>query len=215
MTHTFITKNRVQGFDNPLIVPITPTAGSTVLVLSLVTDGGVARIGGTPTYHGTNMTFICGAQAGETCVEMWYILNPDVGAFSISIPNTQPEELWAVPVVFKAQAGYASELDVSNAADGLGVNPSLSVTTTVDGDAIVNGMGSGYFNIPTANSDILLYSVDDGTHSDNHQYALDAVAGPRTLSWTQSGDDWCMAVVAFKEVSTGPTGHPWYYERKQ
>ena len=203
--HTFDTKNRVTGTSNPLVVPITPTTGATVLVLGIVCDGAISRIGGTPTYNGDDMTYITGANAIETNVEMWYILNPDIGTYNVSIPNTQPEDLWAVVSVFKASSGYTSELDVSNSDDAVGANPSVTVTTTEDGDVIVDVMGSGHYEIPTDNSDILLYSAAVASHCDNHQYALDETAGERTLSWTQTGDDWCMAVAAFKLVSTSET----------
>jgi hypothetical protein len=207
MAHTFDAKNRVTGTANPLLVSHTCGSGATLLVLSLVVKGNVVRTGGAPSYNGATMSVVESLViATETNCEMWYLVNPSIGTYNVSIPNSGGLTLYAITSSYKAQAGYTSALDVSNSNTGVSANPSLSVTTTVGGDVIVDTLGDGYNNKPTANNQTLLYSTDDGLYSDNAQYALQANAGLITFTWTVASDDWCMIVGAFKEVTVGGPG---------
>jgi len=202
MVHTFDAKNRVTGTANPLLVSHTCGSGATLLVLSLVVKGNVARAGGAPSYNGVAMTQVQTTKiATETNCEMWYLVNPSIGTYNVSIPNTNAWNLYAITSSYKAQAGYTSALDVSNSATGTTANPSLSVTTTVNGDVVVDTLGDGYNTPPTANNRTKLYSIDDGLYSDSAQYALQASLGLITFTWTVAADDWCMIVGAFKEVA--------------
>jgi len=204
MAHTFDAKNRVTGTANPLLVPHTCGAGATLLVLSLVVKAAVARTGGAPSYNGAAMTQVETTKiATETNCEMWYLVNPSIGTYNVSIPNAGALTLYAITSSYKAQSGYTSALDVSNSNTGVSANPSLSVTTTVGGDVIVDTLGDGYNSKPTAYNQTLLYSTDDGLYSDNAQYALQVSAGLITFTWTVASDDWCMIVGAFKELVGG------------
>jgi hypothetical protein len=207
MAHTFDAKNRVTGTAKPLLVPHTCGAGATLLVLSLVVKDAVARTGGAPSYNGAAMTQVETTKiATETNCEMWYLLNPSIGTYNVSIPNNLGLTLYAITSSYKAQSGYTSALDVSNGERSVTANPSLSVTTTVNGDVIVDILGDGYSSKPTAYNRTLLYSTDDGQYSDNAQYALQASLGAITFTWTVAADDWCMIVGAFKEVAAGGPG---------
>lgn len=215
MTHSFVTKNRDTGSANPETVSITPGAGATVLVLGIVTEGISQRTGGTPTFDGNNLTHIGSQIQLETNVELWYLIDPSAGINNVSVPNTSSNVLYLVASVYKASAGNATEYDTFNSANNTSANPSIALTTGGDGCAIVQVLGDGYVSIPSSNNKTLLYSVDNGSYSDNHQYELQAVAGETTFTWTCGSSNWCTVIGSFKEVSAGPTGHPWYYERKQ
>jgi hypothetical protein len=204
MTHTFDAKKRVTGTANPLLVSHTCGSGATLLVLSLVVKADAPRTGGAPSYNGVAMTQVMWTMiATETNCEMWYLVNPSIGTYNVSIPNSGGLTLYAITSSYKAQAGYTSAFDVANgdAPELPSANPSISVTTTVNGDVVVDTLGDGYNNKPTANNQTLLYSTDDGLYSDNAQYALQANAGLITFTWTVASDDWCMIVGAFKEVA--------------
>jgi len=206
MTHTYDTKNRVASTSNPVNVPITPTSGATLLVLGMQIHETTARAGGAPTFNGEALSQIGSVEtAAETNCEMWYLLNPSIGTYNIVIPNTNTREVRAVGSVYKAQGGYASELDVYDGIDLVRDNPSLTVVTTGDGCVLVDVMGNGQLNPPSANTHTLLYKVDNGSDSDNHQYGLQTSAGEITLGWTESLDDWCMILAGFKEVLAGAT----------
>lgn len=200
--HTFDTKNRATGDSNPLTVSVTPTSGATLLVLTIVTYFSTARTGGAPTFNGVALTQVGTVEAAEeTNVEMWYLANPSIGTYNVSIPNTNTRIMYVVASVYKASTGFTSKFDVVNQSNNTTANPSLSVTPTVNGAVIVDVMGSGYGDAPTGNSDVVLYSVDSGSYSDNHQYELQATAGLTSHWWTVAADDWCMIVAAFKLVA--------------
>jgi len=205
--HSIDTKLQFNGATNPLTSNYTCGSGTTLLVVAIVAGGasGVeARTGGVPTYNGVEMTEVYAGikySTPETAVDMYYLLNPPTGsAYQISVPNTRPNDLYCVASSYKAQSGYTSAFDVKHSATGLSANPTDSVTTTVNGDVIVQVCGDGYANKPSAYSHTLLYSTDNGSYSDNHQYALQASYGVITLSWTCSSDEWAIITGAWKEV---------------
>ncbi len=205
--HTFDTKLRITGATSPVAANYTAAAGSTVLVLGIVTGGNVARAGGAPTYNGVALTQADStrqaAASPETIVELWYLLNPPTGsALSISIPNTGTKSLFAEASTFKAQTGYISLLDVANGNTGTSTNPTASVTTTTNGDTIVAVVGSGAQTwAPSARSGTQLADTDDGNFGDGHQYLLQTNAGAQAMSWTfGTSEDWAEVVASFKEV---------------
>ena len=202
MAHAFDAKNRVTGTANPLLVSHTCGSGATVLVLSLVVKANVARTGGAPSYNGVTMTQVGTTQiATETNCEMWYLANPSIGTYNVSIPNAGAKTLYAITSSYKAQAGYTSTISDWNAGTGESANPSL-VVLVENGGVGVDVLGDGLNTAPTANNQVLLYSTDDGQYSDNAQYERQS-SGSITFSWTVAADDWCMIVVAFKELAGG------------
>ena len=210
--HTYDTKARFTGSSNPLTQSYTCGSGATLLVLGIVTAGNTARTGGAPTYNGVAMTQVDSTRiATEVNVEMWYLADPSTGsAYTISVPNSNTRTLYVTASSYKAASGKTSILDVSNGGqDTTGsANPYVCVTTTADGDAIVDILGDGLDTAPTANDGAytLLYSTDDGAYSDNAQYRLQPAAGMDCPDWTVASDDWAMVVGAFKEVTAGVVG---------
>jgi len=201
MAHTFDAKNRVTGTANPLLVSHTCGSGATLLVLSLVVAGATTRTGGAPSYNGVAMTQVETTKiATETNCEMWYLVNPSIGTYNVSIPNSGGLTLYAITSSYKAASGYTSALDVSTSGTGVSADPSLTVTTSASGEALVDVLGDGYNTAPTGNGYVLLYSTDDGLYSDNAQYWCSTYAGSITFDWTVASDDWCMILGAFKEV---------------
>jgi hypothetical protein len=205
--HTFDTKLRITGSTSPVTANYTAAAGSTVLVLGIVTGGSVARAGGAPTYNGVALTQADSTRKAasnpETNVELFYLLDPPTGsALSISIPNTGTRSLFVEASTYKAQSGYISQLDVANGGSGTSTNPSVSVTTTTNGDTIVAVVGSGAQTwAPSARSGTQLNDNDDGAFGDGNQYLLQTNAGAQAMSWTfGTSDDWAEVVAAFKEV---------------
>lgn len=207
MAHTYDTKNRTEKDDsNPVLVSITPTSGATLLVLGLVMKYDVDRTGGAPTFDGVALTQAGSTQKSttEATAELWYLISPSIGTYNVSVPNTGAEEINAVASVFKAGAGLVSAFDVVTGGNGESADPSFNITPTVDGAVIVDVMGTGKDTVPYGNTQTILYSTDNGSYSDNHQYALQATAGQITFGWSVAYDDWAMVVAAFKTVSDGP-----------
>lgn len=220
--HTLDTKLRFTGNSSPLTQNYICGVGTTVLCLGIVTTGAVTRTGGAPTFNGIVLTQADQTRQytanPETSCELWYLLNPPtVTTYQISIPNTGSKTLQVVISSYKAQTGYSSVLDVSGGGIGFGYNPSVSVTTTVNGDVIVGVLGYGEDYNPTTQNGTVLFSNDNGLYSDNNQYYLQTFAGSQSLGWTTSvygggiygqdlyngGEDWCICVAAFKETFVG------------
>jgi hypothetical protein len=203
--HTFDTKLRFTGATSPLTNSYTCGTGATLLVVSVVTAGSTNRAGGNPTYNGITLSQADQlrkyATSPETSCELFYLLAPPTGSvYTISVPNTGGRTLYVVASSYKAQAGYTSALDVTNGNTGLSANPSVSVTTTTNGDVIVGVMGNGLTSVPTGRSGTVLYETDNGQHIDAAQYYLQTNLGVWATSWTIASDDWCVCVAAFKEA---------------
>lgn len=203
MAHTFDTSLRTTASTNPLVQSYTAGSGATLMVLGIVTPGATARAGGVPSFNGDPFTQVDSTRiATETNVELWYLVNPVTSqAYDLVVPNVNADALKIITSTYKAQSGKTSALDVSTGNTGTTANPSLNVTTTVDGDVLVDILGDGLNTAPTAHSDTLISSTDDGLFSDSAQYALQATLGSKTLSWTVGADDWAYVLGAFKEVT--------------
>ncbi|MDP3297141.1 MAG: hypothetical protein Q8N09_06045 [Thermodesulfovibrionia bacterium] len=210
--HTFDTNLRFTGATSPLTSNYTAGAGATVLVLGIVTAGATDRAGGAPTYNGVALTQADitrkYATSPETSSELWYLINPPTGsAYSISVPNVFALTLRVQASTYKAQSGYTSALDVSGGNTGNTLNPSVSVTTTVNGDVIVGVLGDGAAMAPSAQTGINLNRTDNGAYSDSNQYYLQATAGAWGTGWTVAADDWGLVVAAFKERAQTTLGN--------
>jgi len=207
MAHTFDRKLRFAGATSSVTSDFICSVGATVLVVSVVTAGSTNRTGGNPTFNGVTLSQadqLRKYSSPETSCELFYLLNPPTGSpYQISVPNTGTRTLYIVASSYKAASGYTSALDQQNGNTGLGANPSVSVVTTVNGDVIVGVLGDGYKTAPSGRSGQSLYETDDGNYSDNAQYYLQDGLGLWVTSWTISSDDWCVCVVAFKEVAVG------------
>ena len=196
-------KLRGTGTSNPQTLSYTCGTGVKLIVLGIVTAGATIRTGGAPTYNGMTMTQAdVNRSATETCAELWYLLNPPTGAaYNISAPNTGVKTVYLLASSYIPPSGYEYVYDTANGNVATSADPDVAVTTTVNNDVVVAVLGDGLDTAPTAQSHISLFSVDDGTYSDNLQYAVQATAGAITLSWTVASDDWAMCVGAWKEVA--------------
>lgn len=214
MAHTFDTKQRMPATanttatTNPLTATFTPGAGVTVLVLAILYAGSTARGGGAPTFNGAALTQAgsqrYGTTSPECSCELWYLLSPPIGAYTVSIPNSGGLALSAEVSTYKAATGYSSALDVVSGQNGAtSTNPTTaSFSTTVNGDAIVAVVANGAQSwASTARTGTVVYDNDNGTWGGGSQYLLQSTAGSTTMSWTfGTSEDWGVQAVAFKEV---------------
>lgn len=209
MAHTFGNVSALQNHTaDPATFSFTPDAGSTVLVLFIIGVTSTDRTGGAPTFNGVAMTQADStrkaASAPETTTELWYLLSPPITTANISIPNTGVLQLRSIAATGKAGAGTTSALDVANGGSGTSINPSVSVTTNVNGDIIFAGIGSGANTwAPTSQDGTILSNFDGGNYGGGAQYLLQPTAGTQAMGWAFSAatDDWAAVVAAFKEVA--------------
>ncbi|MFA4934532.1 MAG: hypothetical protein WC568_01725, partial [Candidatus Methanoperedens sp.] len=206
--HTFDTSSQAVAATSPVTLSYTAGSNSTVLVVGLAINSLTARAGGAPTYNGIPLTQanVTQTAASEVAAELWYLLNPPTGsAFTISVPNTGTFSIRVIASTYNASAGYSSALDIAGGWTGSTANPSNSLTTTVNGDAIVDIMGNSKNTAETANNQVLLFANDEGNWNTAAQYALQATAGAITFTHTIAiPNDWGHIMAAFKEVDTSP-----------
>lgn len=203
MAHTFDTSAQGVGSANPLLLSYTCGAGATVLVIGLVVKSLTARAGGNPTYNNIAMTQASTRQqaATEVAAEIWYLLNPPTGsAYNISVPNTGGLTIRIIASSYKAASGKQSALDVANGWTGTIANPSNSVTTNVNGDAVVDILAHALNTPETGRNQTLLYATDEGVWNSAAEYALQATAGSITFSHTIAADSWGQIIASFKET---------------
>jgi hypothetical protein len=205
MAHTFDVKNRTAvGTANPTTVSLTPTSGATVLVVGLIYSGTTDRTGGSPTFNGVAMTKAGATIKGtETSVELWYLLNPSIGTFNVSVPNANTRSMEVSAYTFKAGAGNSTTFGTtySNFSTTGTTNPSVSTTATA-GQLLVAVIGNGATTWnPSARTGVQLYDSDDGAWGGGSQYILSATAN-QSVGWTfGTSEDWSELIASFNEVA--------------
>lgn len=210
MAHSFgKASTRTSSASNPItLASFSIVVGETVLVLMLKVTGATNRAGGSPTFAGLTMTQANSTQKAattpEASAELWYLLNPPIGSWTCTIPNTGALTIFYTLATGKAKPGGHSAFDVAGGSNNTSANPSPgSVTTTDDGDigfAIV-ATGAQTWS-PTARAGTQIADTDDGADGGGEQYHLQATAGAIDLNWTfATSDDWGAVCAYFKETA--------------
>lgn len=216
--HTFdnSAQSTAQTTD-PATLAYTTGTGATVLV-AMIAHTQASRTGGAPTFNGLTMIQV-GSEVlngQEVGAEMWYLVDPPIGTFTISVPNSGLVRQRIYAASFIAGSGFTSALDVSNSTNTDAANPSLLLTTTVNGAVVVDVLSDGLGTVPTARSHTLIANADEGALVNEAQYALQATAGNITLSHTIAVDDVAMIAAAFKPVALPTTftqdDYRWYVD---
>lgn len=202
--HSFDAKGQTSGSSaNPVTLSFTTTSGTTVLVVGLAMRSVSARAGGAPTFNGVALTQANTTKvaASEVSAELWYLLDPPIGTYTISVPNSGGLTMTLMASSYKAASGKTSALDVAGGWVGNTVNPSNNLITTTYGDAVVDIMAHGLNTAETGRNQVLLYATDQGQWNTAGQYALQTTAGSITFSHTIAADNWAHLMVSFKEQS--------------
>lgn len=209
VAHTYaLGKARANSSGNPITTSYTVATGDTVICLMIKGVGATNRAGGSPTLGGYTFTQANSTQKAvttpEASAELWYILNPLPGTYTLTIPNTGAISIFYTVGVGRAAAGGKSELDGTNGANNTAVNPSPgAVTVTQTGDigfAITAGGWTTW--APSAQVGTVIANTDDGADGGGEQYILNPAIGSHTLSWTfATSDDWGAVAAYFKEIS--------------
>ncbi|HEB26435.1 MAG TPA: hypothetical protein ENI05_01485, partial [Porticoccus sp.] len=225
MAHTFDNNLRFSGATNPLTFDYTCGTGATLLVVGIVIGPLSIRAGDLPTYNGVALVRANPPRTvPDVGCELWYMLDPPTGsALEISVSNPLSFPLHVQASSYIVAGGKTSAIDVADGSFSFTTaSPSISLTTTEDGDVIVGVFGDAEDFIPTGNSGTLLNANDNGLYSDSNQFTLQASAGAVATSWTtqtygagvygggiyNGTDRWVMVVAAFKEVNVPVTAEP-------
>lgn len=215
MAHTFgKASTRASSTSNPITASFTTEVGETVLVLCMTVGGATDRTGGAPTFAGRTMTQASTTQKAaaspEASAELWYLVNPPIGTYNVSIPNAGSLTVFYTLATGRAAPGGKSELGVVNGANGTSANPSPGAVTTTKNGAIGFAVvatgaqtwspsaqaGTGFGGTGTS-----LGNFDDGAFGGGMQYHLQAALGATTLNWTfATSEDFGAVVAYFNEV---------------
>jgi hypothetical protein len=169
--------------------------------------GGTDRAGGKPTFGPLEMVQVSTAQKAaaspEAGCELWYLVQPPIGSFAFTIPNTGGLTIFYTPATGKAKPGGKSAFDVGSGANNTSTNPAPgSVTTTEDGDIGFAVVATGAQTwAPSARAGTQIADTDDGAHGGGEQYHLQSTKGAINLGWTfATSEDWGAICAYFKEV---------------
>lgn len=208
MAHTYaLGLARASSTGNPITVSHTVPKGVTVVCLMLKVNGGTNRAGGSPTwgeytFQQANTTQKA-ATSPEASTELWYLLNPAPGTFTLTIPNTGALTVFYVVGHGLAKAGGKSAFDGANGGNATSTNPTPgAIVTTEDGDILFATVCSGATTWnPGSQAGTVIQNTDDGAHGGGTQYLLQAAKGSVTLGWTfGTSDDWGAVAAAFSEI---------------
>lgn len=185
--------------SNPISYLLTVPSGSKAFVLFIINSTTTAREGGSPTWNGAVLTQAGSAQTGGTefNVELWYKLNPDIGSYNVSIPNTGTQTLYFYYLGFSSDSSV-TYFNIAQTSDTT-ANPSLTINDVPAGGACAAVLADGYKSAPTGRSHTALVETDQGAFSTDGQYGLIASLSNVTMSWTVAADNWAMIMAAFQE----------------
>lgn len=210
MAHTYaLGKARTSSGSNPTTTSYTVNSGDTVICLMIkaVASGGAFRSGGAPdlgaagTFTQANSTQNA-ATSPEAAAELWYLLNPPAGTYTLTIPNTRPNTLYYTVAVGRSGQTH-SKFNAANGGNNTSTNPSPGSITCAAGDIVFAIVATGAQTwAPTAQAGTIITNTDDGVDGGGEQYSIRGSAGAFTLNWTfGTSDDWGAVAAAFSESS--------------
>lgn len=153
----------------------------------------------TLTYNGVTLTKIRGDVNGNRVTELWYLLNPTAGTFSIAVTLTgSPTQSDGHSVSFTG----VSHLDANNGNNNAGSTaPTVTVTTITPGAWIVDILDTAIDdNVATPTSPQVLASktANTGAHTGAQSYQ-GPIASPAGTAeaYTVTSGSWAISAAAF------------------
>lgn len=208
MAHTYsLGQARASSTGNPIAQSYTVNAGDTVVCLMLKTVGGTDRAGVAPDL-GAAGTFVQAnipqkaAASPEAGCELWFLLNPTPGTYTLTIPNTGAATILYTVGVGRAASGKSTFVG-ANGGNGTSTNPTPGPIAVQEKNCIVFAITAGGWTTwaPSAQVGTAIANTDDGADGGGEQYSLSPAIGAFTLSWTfGTSDDWGAVAAAFGEV---------------
>lgn len=208
MAHTYrqiIAHTTSSG--NPISqASVVVSPGDTVLCLTLKVAGATNRAGNAPTigpYTFVNRGGVQKAAASpEASAELWDVLNPAPGTYTLTIPNTGALSISYGLDAGQAAAGWATDFDAVAATNNTGTNPSPgALERSRSGNITFCIIATGAQTwAPSAQVGTNINNTDDGAHGTGRQYSIGG-PGSHTLSYTfGTSDDYGIIASSYKEV---------------
>jgi len=201
---------RTSASSDPITFAYTVAGGDHVIVLFIKGDSTNSRTGGAPTLGLYTFTQASTTQKAaslpEVSAELWYLLDPQPGTYTLTIPNTGAIATKHTVAIGRATPGWKIAVPVAGfdaGANGTSVDPAPgNVTVTADMGIAFAMVASGAQTwAPSAQVGTLIANTDDGSHGGGEQYALNPAIGSLNLGWTfGTSDDWGAVAAWFGEV---------------
>ena len=209
ITHNATNAQAVSTSD-PVTQSITCDSSVRLLVVMITVGGATTRTGGTPTYNGTALTQASTttyyATSPETNIEMWYLINPSIGTYDVSIPNNGSLEVSLITSRFSPDLG--ASVAVIDAQSNTGVSTAPGSATHSDyhyDDLMVAMFASGSDSTATYCTGTQLVNQQDcGTYiagAAYRQFSFMTIPTAYSISWGNlTSEDWAVVSAVFREV---------------
>ena len=166
---------------------------------------GTNRAGGSLTLGGYTLTQANSTQKAVTSpegsTELWYLVNPLPGSYTLTIPNTGALTIRYQTAWAKAKGGGTSFFRAANGGNATSTNPTPGAVTAVIGDIGFATVFSGATTWAGTPAGTRIQDTDDGAFGGGTQYKLIVANGSDTLSWTfGTSDDWGCVSAYFGET---------------
>ena len=210
MAHTFVNKANALALIHTDCSYAFDCGTASLLVVGITADYG-PRITTAPTFNGIALTLAAQASLGSggaaNGAELWYLVNPPLGSYTLLVPNSGTGATSTIRVVsssYLASSGKISTYEAYVTRTGTGTTISDSITTIGSGCVIVDILKHDTQTaLETSYNQTLLYHFGETSTNwnDSHMYALQTSAGAITFTHVEpTSQDWVHLMVAFSEA---------------
>ena len=209
ITHNATNAQAVSTSD-PVTQSITCDSSVRLLVVMITVGGATTRIGGTPTYNGTALTQASTttyyATSPETNIEMWYLINPSIGTYNVSIPNNGSLGVSLITSRFSPALGASIAFIDAQSNTGVSTAPGSATHTDYHyEDLMVAMFASGSDSIATyCTGTQLITQQDHGAYIAGAAYrpfSFITIPTAYSISWGNlTSEDWAVVSAVFREV---------------
>ena len=209
ITHNATNAQAVSTSD-PVTQSITCASSVRLLVVMITVGGATTRTGGAPTYNGTALTQASTttyyATSPEASIEMWYLINPSIGTYNVSIPNNGSLDVSLITSRFSPALG--ASVAFIDAQSNTGVSTAPGSATHSDyhyEDLMVAMFASGSDSIASyCTGTQLIVQQDRGTYiagAAYRQFSFMTIPTAYSISCGNlTNEDWAVVSGVFREV---------------
>lgn len=204
-------RTRTSSSGNPITFSYTVAAGDGAIIVLINGVGATNRAGGSLTLTGGPQPYTLtqrnstqkAAASPEASCELWDVLNPIPGTYTVTIPNTGAISTFTTVVIARPRLGGRVFFIGANGGNGTSTNPTPGAVTVTEaggmGVAIIAGGAQTW--APSAQVGTVIANTDDGATGGGEQYILGPAVGAHTLSWTfGTSDDWGAVASYYGEI---------------
>jgi len=174
-----------SGTDRILVVGVSPNAGQTVSSVE---------------YGSTALTQIRSDDAGGLAhSSLWYLVDPPTGSNSVDVTLSAVDDVVIGAMSFLG-VDQTNPIDVHNGNTGSDANPTVSLTTTIDDDVIVDVVGTLTGPLIVLFPQTERWDLTEGTTNGGGSTRAPGVAGLYTNVWSNLAgpNDWAISAAAIK-----------------